>query len=254
MALTATPMKQAGTMTDEEWKLRVDLAASYRLIDYFGWADIFATHVSARLPGTAHFLANPLGMLFDEVTASSIVKIDADGNTVGPSERGINRAAFAFHSSVHRTCPHAAFVMHAHTVGGIAVSAHKEGLLPITIQSLGMQGDLAYYDGKHLPNHPGEYEQIAVDLGTRKMMIMRNHGLLTAGRSAGEAFLALYRLQQACEIQVAALASPNGLYAMSESVITASAARTAAFDRGPNPPEWAPLLRKLDRLDPSYKE
>ena len=254
MALTATPIKQAGSMTEEEWKVRVDLAASYRLIDYFGWADIFATHVSARLPGTDHFLANPQGMLFDEVTASSIVKVDADGNKVGASEYGINRAAFAFHSAAHRICPHAAFVMHAHTVGGIAVSAQEGGLLPITIQSLGMQADLAYYDGKHLPNHPGEYEQIAADLGTRKMMIMRNHGLLTAGRSAGEAFLALYRLQQACDIQVAALASPGGLHALSEAVIRGSAARTASFDRGPNPPEWAPLLRKLDRLDPSYKE
>jgi ribulose-5-phosphate 4-epimerase/fuculose-1-phosphate aldolase len=253
MSVAATSTKPTSAMTEEEWKIRVDLAASYRLIDYFGWADIFATHVSARIPGTDHFLANPQGMLFDEVTASSIVRVDADGENVAPAEYGINRAAFAFHSSVHRRCKHAAFVMHAHTVAGIGVSAQNDGLLPITIQSLGMQGDLAYYDGRHLPNHPGEYEQIASDLGSRKMMIMRNHGLLTAGRSAGEAFLALYRLQQACEIQVAAQASANGTRPMSDSVISASAARTAAFDRGPNPPEWPPLLRKLDRLDPSYK-
>jgi ribulose-5-phosphate 4-epimerase/fuculose-1-phosphate aldolase len=253
-SMAVTAMKQAASMTEEEWKARVDLAASYRLIDYFGWADIFATHVSARVPGSDLFLANPQGMLFDEVTASSIVKVDAEGNNVGSSPYGINRAAFAFHSSVHRRCEHAAFVMHAHTVEGIAVSAQSGGLAPITIQSLGMQRDLAYYEGRNLPNHPGEYEQIAADIGARKMLVMRNHGLLTAGRSAGEAFLALYRLQQACEIQVAAQASPAGLHPMSESVIKASAARTATFDRGPNPPEWAPLLRKLDRLDPSYKE
>jgi ribulose-5-phosphate 4-epimerase/fuculose-1-phosphate aldolase len=254
MSAVISQVRESNAISEAERQLRIDLSACYRLIDYFGWADIMATHVSARIPGTEHFLANPQGMLFDEITASSFVKINAQGQNVAGGDYGVNRAAFAFHSAAHRLCEEAAVVIHTHTVPGMAVSAHKDGLLPITIQSLGMQGELGYYDGKHLPAHPGQYEQIAADLGNKRMLIMRNHGLLAAGRTTGEAFMAIYRLEQACAVQLAAQNAPAGYYPMSEEVVNGAAERSQAFHaKALVPVEWPALVRKIERLDPSFK-
>ncbi|MDQ1708468.1 MAG: hypothetical protein QOJ88_1679, partial [Pyrinomonadaceae bacterium] len=186
---------------EQEWQVRVDLAAAYRLVAHYGWDDLIFTHLSARVPGPDHhFLINPYGMMFDEITASSLVKINLQGEIVAPSPHFINPAGFTIHSAVHAARADALCVMHLHTDYGIAVSAQAQGLLPISQQSLFALSSLAYHEYEGLALNQDEKARLVADLGDKSNMILRNHGLLTVGRTAAEAFLAMYMLERACRI------------------------------------------------------
>jgi ribulose-5-phosphate 4-epimerase/fuculose-1-phosphate aldolase len=259
MASTVTAMPSA-RMSAGEWQTRLDLAACYRLIDLFGWSDLLGTHISARVPGPEdHFLLNPYGMIFDEITASSLVKIDMEGNKVEPSDYGVNQAGFVIHSAVHMARHDLTCVLHTHTFAGAAVSCQKDGLLPLNQHALGVIGDVAYHSYEGGATRLDERERILADLGDRRILVLRNHGLLTVGRSIGEAFVATYKMERACEMQLAFQQSGAEFWPIPEAVVQDAYAR--AKDRfaggGRNDPatfEWPALLRKLDRLDPSYKQ
>src|SRR5437762_12210650 len=207
-------------VTGEEWRTRVDLAAAYRLVAHYGWDDLIFTHISARVPGGEHhFLLNPYGMMFDEVTASSLVKVDLDGNKVMDSPYQVNPAGFTIHSAVHAARTDALCVMHLHTVYGIAVSAQKEGLRPISQQSMFALASLAYHDYEGLALDEAEKPRLVGDLGTKHFMILRNHGLLTIGRTAAEAFLGMFLLERACKIQILSQAGGGELVEIAEPII-----------------------------------
>src|SRR5690349_17603529 len=192
-------------MTEAERAIRIDLAAAYRLVALYGWDDLIFTHISARVPGPEHhFLLNPYGMMFEEVTASNLVKIDLSGHKVSDSPYFINPAGFTIHSAVHAAREDALCVMHLHTAYGIAVSAQEKGLLPISQQAMFPLASLAYHDYEGLALNDGEKPRLVADLGQKNYMILRNHGLLTVGKSAAEAFLSMYILERACRIQILA--------------------------------------------------
>ena len=247
-------------MSDAEWKVRCDLAASYRLCALWGWTDLNNTHISARVPGTEDtFLLNPFGLLFDEITASSLIKVDRDGNVLSDSEYGANRAGFVIHSSIHMAVPHLHFVMHSHSRYGTAVSMQKDGLLPVSQKALTVMGWLAYHDYEGPTMRPDEQERLVASLGANKVLILRNHGLLTTGATLEEAFINMFRLQRACEIQVAAQAGGAELTIPSESVCEDAARMADEFledtsgdDLGK--PEFDAYLRLMDKLDPSYRD
>ncbi len=242
-------------VSDQEWQARVDLAAAYRLVALYGWDDLIFTHISMRVPGTEHyFLLNPYGMMFEEVTASSLVKIDLAGNKVAESPYFINPAGFTIHSAVHAAREDALCVMHLHTDYGIAVSAQKDGLLPISQQAMLALASLAYHDYEGLALNEEEKPRLVADLGGKSHMILRNHGLLTVGRTAAEAFLGMFLLERACKIQILAQAGgelvhiPDPVLRLVESQVKAvTVGQGAALT-------WPGLLRKLDRIDPSYRE
>jgi len=239
-----------------EWQVRVDLAATYRLVAHYSWDDLIFTHISARVPGPEHhFLINPYGMFFDEITASSLVKVDLSGNKVVESPHAINPAGFTIHSAVHAARPDALCVIHLHTEYGIAVSAQKDGLLPISQQSLFPLSCLAYHDYEGLALNDEEKPRLVSDLGDKNYLILRNHGLLTVGRTPAEAFLAMFILQRACKIQILAQASGKELIAIPESIVqrTGGQLQAATANQGAEL-AWPGLLRKLDRIDPSYRE
>src|SRR5262249_49704579 len=192
-------------VSSEEWQARVDLAAAYRLTALYGWDDLIFTHISARVPGPGHhFLINPYGMMFEEITASSLVKIGLDGKKVMDSPYDINPAGFTIHSAVHAAREDALCVMHLHTRHGIAVSAQKQGLLPLSQQSLFSLASIAYHDYEGVALNEDEKPRLVADLGDKKNLILRNHGLLTIGSNAADAFLNMYLLERACEIQLIA--------------------------------------------------
>jgi ribulose-5-phosphate 4-epimerase/fuculose-1-phosphate aldolase len=240
----------------EEWRARVDLAAAYRLVAYYGWDDLIFTHISARVPGPEHhFLLNPYGMMFDEVTASSLVKVDLDGRVVMESPFAINPAGFTIHSAVHAARADALCVMHLHTDYGIAVSAQKNGLLPISQQSLFPLSSLAYHDYEGLALNEAEKPRLVQDLGNNDNMILRNHGLLTVGRSVAEAFLSMFILERACKIQILAQSGGSELSPVPDSTIELVAKQLNAVTVGQGAQlTWPGLLRKLDRIDPSYRD
>jgi ribulose-5-phosphate 4-epimerase/fuculose-1-phosphate aldolase len=237
-----------------EREARIDLAASYRLIAQFRMTDLVYTHISARIPGTEHFLLNPYGLLFEEVTASNLVKIDIDGRIVEDTSYSVNPAGFTIHSAVHRARPDVNCVLHTHTRAGIAVSALREGLLPISQVALQFYDRLAYHAYEGIALDLAERDRLARDLGDRKAMILRNHGLLTAGESVAEAFSLMFYLERACEIQIAALSTGREL-TMPPPEVCAKVARQYEEDDEPaGTREWRALLRQLDRTDPSYRE
>lgn len=245
----------------DEWQARLDLAACYRLVHHYGWTDMVSTHISARVPGKDDvFLISPHGLLFDEVTASSLVTVDVEGRVLDRPDARINRAGFIIHSAIHMGCPDAHFALHTHTVAGIAIATQIDGLLPISFASLTVLGDVAYYDGDRLPGELSEREVMSRVLGGKRILVLRNHGLLTVGRNAGESFMAMWRMQRACEIQVASFQqSGSGFHPMSEEVVKNGTERglKAFWKGGLNDPvhlEWPALLRRLERIDPSYKE
>src|SRR5256884_2363060 len=206
-------------VSDPEWQARTDLAAAYRLVALYGWDDLIFTHISARVPGADHhFLLNPYGMMFEEVTASSLVKIDLGGHKVTESPYFVNPAGFTIHSAVHAARPDALCVMHLHTVYGIAVSAQKNGLLPISQQAMLALASLAYHDYEGLALNEEEKLRLVADLGDRSHMILRNHGLLTVGRTAAETFLSMFLLERACKIQILAQAGGE-LVRISEPIV-----------------------------------
>ncbi len=243
------------TVAAQEREVRVQLAAAYRLVAHFGWDDLIFTHISARVPGPEHhFLINPYGLTFDEITASSLVKVDLDGRIVEPSAYGINPAGFTIHSAVHAARPDALCVLHLHTIAGVAVSAHADGLLPLNQTALLVAGDLAYHEYEGVAFDLAERPRLVADLGAKHAMMLRNHGTLALGPSVPAAFLTAYFLERSCAMQVATLAGHSALHYPSQEV-RALVARQAAAARGKlDELAWEPLLRRLDRLDPSYKQ
>src|SRR5438445_4881595 len=220
-------------VSDAEWQVRVDLAAAYRLVAHYRWDDLIFTHISARVPEVEaghghHFLLNPYGMMFEEVTASSLVKIDLEGHKVMDSPHFINPAGFTIHSAVHAAREDALCVMHLHTDYGIAVSAQKDGLLPLSQQAMFPLASLAYHDYEGLALNEDEKPRLIADLGDKKHMILRNHGLLTIGKTAAEAFLAMYILERACRIQILAQSGGADLHAVPEPIIDLTAKQLSA--------------------------
>lgn len=242
----------------EEWQLRVELAAAYRLVALFGWDDLVFTHISARVPGVqgdhGHaFLINPYGLFFEEITASSLVKVDADGVPLMDSPFPVNPAGFVIHSAVHGARHDAGCVVHTHTVAGVAVSAQEEGLLSITQQSCFPLVKLAYHGYEGLALREAEKARLVADLGDANQMILRNHGLLTCGRGVPEAFLAMYRLQRACEIQIAAQAGGGRLIRVPQDIVDGMPEQAREVSKGLGAHlAWPGLLRRLDRHFPGY--
>jgi ribulose-5-phosphate 4-epimerase/fuculose-1-phosphate aldolase len=242
----------------EEWKIRCDLAALYRLVAHHRMTDLIFTHISARLPGPEHhFLINQYGVMFHDMCASDLVKIDLDGNIVNQDEAGgrkVNAAGFTIHSAIHMARPDLTCVVHTHTAAGIAVSAQKHGLLPISQHALKFYGHLAYHDYEGIALDLDERERLVKDLGQHKAMILRNHGLLTAGRTIPEAYSAIYYLERACQAQVAALAGGAELIYPPEAVRQHTAAQfnvdgdLAFYDF-----TWKSALRLIDSDLPDYR-
>jgi ribulose-5-phosphate 4-epimerase/fuculose-1-phosphate aldolase len=238
-----------------EHRLRVDLAACYRLIALFGWDDLVFTHISARLPGSAHhFLINPYGMLFEEITATSLVKVDDQGAKVTHSPYPVNPAGFVIHSAIHSARSDVSCVLHVHTPAGIAVSAQKAGLLPVSQQATIALASLGYHDYEGIAIHDEEKPRLVRDLGDGASLILRNHGLLTVGRTIADAFVAMFNLQRACEIQVLAQSGGAELTHVDTRIVSGVKSSVAAVTKGGGGAlAWPGLLRRLDRIDPSYK-
>jgi ribulose-5-phosphate 4-epimerase/fuculose-1-phosphate aldolase len=226
------------------------------LVALYGWDDLIFTHISARVPGADHhFLLNPYGMMFEEVTASSLVKIDLKGNKVMDSPHFINPAGFTIHSAVHEARDDALCVMHLHTRNGIAVSAQKDGLQPLSQQAMFVLSSLAYHDYEGLALDADEKPRLVADFGDKKFLILRNHGLLTAGRTVAEAFLSMFLLERACEIQILAQSGRGELSPIPNEIIGRVASQMNAVTMGMGAAlTWPGLLRKLDRIDQSYRE
>jgi ribulose-5-phosphate 4-epimerase/fuculose-1-phosphate aldolase len=243
----------------EEWEMRVDLAAAYRLVDLYGWSDLLGTHLSARVPGPEdHFLINPFGLMFDEITASSLVKVDQEGNILSDSEYGINPAGFVIHGAIHMARQDVACVLHTHTKAGVGVATQKEGLLPLTQHALAVIAQTGYHDYFGIATDLAERESLVRDLGNNNVLIMRNHGLLTVGRTVGEAFVWMYRAERACYMQLSFQQSGAALNPIPEEVQRATIERNRFNNsekgyRTIGRAEWPALRRKLDRIDPSYK-
>ncbi len=243
-------------ITDDEWKIRVDLAACYRLVALYGWDDLVFTHISARIPGPDHhFLINPYGFMFEEITASSLIKVGMDGQKVAPSENMVNPAGFTIHSAVHDVREDAGCVIHVHTPDGTAVATSREGLKPLNQTAQLIFNDLAYHDYEGVALDHDERPRLQNDLGTKNLMLLRNHGTLTIGRNCAEAFLRMYFLERACTMQVRTRILGNDDYPTDAGVITKNAdlGQSDGTTAVANFLVWPALLRKLDRLDPSYR-
>jgi ribulose-5-phosphate 4-epimerase/fuculose-1-phosphate aldolase len=243
-------------VSEQEWLMRVDLAACYRMVAQNGWDDLIFTHISARVPGPEHhFLINPYGMLFEEITASSLVKVDLNGEKVMESDFDINPAGFVIHSAVHEAREDALCVMHLHTAAGIAVSACKEGLLPLSQQSLFPLSSLSYHDYEGVALNMDEKQRLVADLGETNFMILRNHGLLTCGTTIADAFLYMYLLQCACDIQLKAQASGQALIPIPSQILAGIQAQAKQVTRSAGGSlAWPGILRKLDRNNPGYAQ
>jgi ribulose-5-phosphate 4-epimerase/fuculose-1-phosphate aldolase len=242
-------------MDEAERQLRIDLAACYRLVAHFGWDDLIFTHISARIPGPEHhFLINPYGMTFDEITAGSLVKVDLDGRKLGDSPYLVNPAGFVIHSAIHAAREDAQCVLHTHSVNGVAVSANPTGIAPISQQATVVLSSLAYHAYEGIALRDDEKPRLVKDLGDRTFLMLRNHGLLTVGRTIADAFLAMYVFEQTCRIQVLAQTAAVPLVQVDPRiVIGAMEAGTAVMKSLGGALAWPGLLRKLDRLDPSFR-
>ena len=238
----------------EEWQLRCDLAACYRLVAAYGWSDLVFTHISVRLPGPDHhFLINPYGLMFDEITASSLIKVDQHCNKLIESPFPVNPAGFVIHSAVHEAREDVQCVMHTHTRAGVAVSAQKAGVLPISQQSTFVLASLAYHDYEGVAFRPDEKPRLQADLGAANFLMLRNHGLLTCGASIADAFLGMYVFESTCQIQLAAQAGgelisvdPRIVAGVAEAMRVQTGGLGGAF-------AWPALLRKVEKLDSGYR-
>ena len=241
-------------VSDEEWAQRIDLAALYRLVALHGWDDFLFTHLSARVPGPEHhFLINPMGLCFDEITASSLVKVNTEGEKVIDSPYEINPAGFTIHSAVHMAREDAMFVMHLHTDDGVAVSAMADGLMPLSQHAMQL-GEIAYHDYEGVALDLDERERIVADLGDKQFLLLRNHGTLTVGTTANAAFMAMFYLERACTMQVRALVSGNVNVPPQGAPEKAAQQSTGLFDGSVDRIAWPAWLRKLDRVDSSFRE
>jgi ribulose-5-phosphate 4-epimerase/fuculose-1-phosphate aldolase len=242
-------------VSEQEWQMRVDLAAAYRLVAAYGWSDLVFTHISARIPGPEHhFLINPYGLMFDEINASSLVKVDQQCNKIIDSPFPVNPAGFVIHSAVHEAREDVQCVLHTHTRAGVAVSAQKAGVLPISQQSTFVLASLAYHEYEGVAFRDEEKPRLQADLGHANFLMLRNHGLLTCGKTIADAFLAMYTFENTCQIQVAAQAggeltqvNPLILQGVAQAMKVQTGGLGGAF-------VWPSLIRKLDRMDPSYRE
>ena len=240
-------------VSPEEWQLRVDLAACYRLVALYGWSDLVFTHISARIPGPEHhFLINPYGLMFDEITASSLIKVDQQCNKVIDSPFPVNPAGFVIHSAVHAAREDVQCVLHTHTRAGVAVSAQQCGILPISQQSTFVLASLAYHDYEGVAFREDEKPRLQADMGRANFLVLRNHGLLTAGKSVADAFLSMYTFESTCQIQLAAQAGgelvqvhPEIVKGVAEAMRVQTGGLGGAF-------VWPSLIRKLNRIDESY--
>jgi ribulose-5-phosphate 4-epimerase/fuculose-1-phosphate aldolase len=243
-----------GRVSAEEWAVRVDLAAAYRLVAHFGWDDLVFTHISAKIPGTHDFLINPYGLMFDEMTASNMVRVDLAGNKTLESPYDINPAGYTIHSAIHAAREDAGCVLHTHTMAGVAVSAQKQGLLSISQQASIVVQSLAYHDYEGLAMNPDEKLRLQQSLGTARNFILRNHGLLTVGRTVADAFLNMYTFQRACEIQVLAQGNGAELQMIPQEVLDTVPEYSKAVMKGAGSGlVWPALLRRIDRIDTSYR-
>ncbi len=255
MSVTAAAPVRTSTPSPEEWQARVDLAAAYRLVAHYGWDDLIFTHISARVPGPEHhFLINPYGMLFSEITASSLVKVDLEGTIVGPTQYAVNPAGFTIHSAVHEAREDAGCVLHVHTVTGVAVSCQEQGLLPLTQTAMLFGDQLAYHGYEGLALMLDERPRLVADLGAKNAMLLRNHGTLTVGTSVARAFNTMYLLERACAMQIAAQSGGTPLHHPTPEAQAVVRAQAQHGLTGKEPElAWAAQLRMLDRIDPSYK-
>lgn len=237
-----------------EWEQRVNLAAAYRLVAHFGWDDLIFTHISARVPGPEHhFLINPYGMMFDEITASGLVKVDLDGKKVMDSPYEINPAGFTIHGAIHAARTDARCVLHVHSVNGVAVSAQAPGLLPLSQHSIFVLSSLAYHDYEGVALNQDEKPRLVRDLGDKRFLMLRNHGLLTVGESVSEAFVGMYFFETSCMMQVRAQAGGKLIH-IGPQVIEGAQAQWQQVTRGAGGGlAWPALLRRLDRIDPGFR-
>ena len=272
MSPAAIAMKTASTRSQfstEEWKARQELACAYRLFDHFGWHGLIFNHITVRVPGTeSTFLINPYGLMYREVTASNLVKIDIEGNIIGDSDYPVNRAGFVIHSALHMARHDAHAIMHTHTNEGVAVGAQEHGLLPLSMGAIGMQGQIAYHEFEGISLDTDERDRLIADLGDKNILILRNHGLLTCGGTLAEAFMRMRGLQQACEAQVMALAGGVKLHYPAEKTQKVTADQVNEINRkggsvhGRKPKEgeansaaelmWAAMMRWMTDKDPSF--
>lgn len=247
-------MTSKNHLSSSEWEARVNLAACYRLCALNQWDDLIYTHISARVPGVKnHYLINPFGLQFEEITASNLLVVNTDGQCVSDQQNGrVNPTGFAIHGAIHKARPDAHCVMHLHNTAGIAVSAQQDGLLPLSQHAMRFQGHLGYHDYEGLALTAAEGIRLTQNLDSHPAMLLRNHGTLTVGRTVAEAYVVMATLIKACEIQVAALSSPNCRWP-SQEVIQKAANELHDGGAEEGALEWPALLRKLDRIDPSYK-
>ncbi len=243
-----------GKVGDEEWAIRVDLAAAYRMIAHYGWDDLIFTHLSARVPGPEHhFLLNPYNLMFEEVTASSLIKVDVNGNPVEPTPFITNPAGFIIHSAIHMAREDALAVMHLHTPAGQAVSANSDGLLPLTQTAMLIRGDVAFHDYEGVAVDLDERQRLVQDLGDKNAMILRNHGTLAVGKNVGECFIRLYYLERACQAQIMALSAGENVNKPPQGAPEITAQQGAVgLPLAANLLAWPALRRKAHRLDPSF--
>ena len=244
-------------VSPEEWAVRVDLAACYRLVARYGWEDLVFTHITARVPATQdQFLINPYGVFFDEMTASSLVKIDQQGQKLQDSPFSVNPAGFVIHSAIHAARHDARYVLHTHTLNGVAVSTQRAGLLPISQHSISVLASLGYHDFEGPALRDDEKPRLVADLGDKTSLILRNHGLLTVGETAAEAFVSMYYLETSCAIQVRAQSGGRELIHVSKEIVDRAYQQLMMGGRRRGTRGelvWPGLLRRLDRTDSSYK-
>jgi ribulose-5-phosphate 4-epimerase/fuculose-1-phosphate aldolase len=242
------------SVSADEWQLRCDLAACYRLVALHGWTDLIFTHISARVPGPEHrFLINPYGLLFEEVTASSLIMVDTEGNRLSNSAFQVNRAGFVIHSAIHSVREDVQCVLHTHTRAGVAVSAQKNGLLPISQQSTFVLDSLGYHDYEGVALRDDEKPRLQDDLGSANYLMLRNHGLLTVGKTVADAFLHMYLFETACQIQLSAQAAGELTLVGGDILAGAASAAHVQTDGVGGSFVWPALIRKLDRIDDSYR-
>jgi ribulose-5-phosphate 4-epimerase/fuculose-1-phosphate aldolase len=244
-------------VSPEEWQTRVDLAAAYRLVAAFHWDDLVFTHISARVPGTEdQFLINPYGLMFEEITASSLIRIDLQGNQLDDSPFHVNPAGFTIHGAIHAARHDAQCVLHTHTLNGIAVSAQKGGVLPLSQQSIFVLSSLGYHDYEGVALRDDEKPRLVADLGHNNFLMLRNHGLLTVGPTIADAFLGMYLFETVCTIQVRAMAGATPLIHVDPSIIATAReqARQVTRGTGGGALTWPGLLRRLGRQNPGFAE
>jgi ribulose-5-phosphate 4-epimerase/fuculose-1-phosphate aldolase len=253
------PLNNARTIScsDEEWQARVELAACYRIFDHLGWVELIFNHITAKVPGTTdHFLINPYGLWYSEVTASNLVKIDLDGNIIGDSEWPVNPAGFVIHSAIHAARADAKCVMHTHTTSGIAVACMEDGLSLDNFYGSIIGNDVAYHDFEGVTCDDDEKPRLVEAIGSRNHVILRNHGLLACGDTVATAFIRLWRLQRACDVQLAAQQSGQKLIRLDPQIADRSGEATQNFEGNHARMEdriFEAMVRKIDQIDPSYR-